>query len=103
MDPKILYIIIGVVITAIFGGLVKLIPVIAKAVRTNNPGSGTKFDTVRSLECKPGKADICIKRGTMLTQHTETLKYLVKETEESKEDRKEIKSDVKKILLKVGG
>jgi len=103
MDPKLVGIIIGIVVTTIFAGLVKLIPVIAKAVRTNNPGSGTKLNTVRSLECKPGKADICIKRGEKLVKHDGILEYLVKETEESKKDRHEIKSDVKKILFKVGG
>lgn len=103
MDPKILYMILGIVITAFFAGLVKLIPVIAKAVRADNPGSKTKFNTVRSLECKPGKADICIERGEKLVKHDGILDYLVKETEESKDDRKEIKADVKAILYKVGG
>lgn len=103
MDPKLIGLIIGVTVAAVFAGLVKLIPVIARAVRPDNPGSRTKFNTVRSLECKPGKADICIKRGEKLVKHGEILNYLVKETGESKEDRQEIKSDVKKILFKVGG
>lgn len=102
MDPKILYTIIGVTIAAVFAGLVKLIPVIAKSVRTNS-GSGSKFGTVRSVNCKPGKADICIERGQTLVKHDGILDHLVKETEESKKDRNEIKSDVKKILFKVGG
>ena len=36
MDPKILYTIIGLVIAGMFAGLVKLVPVIAKAARSNN-------------------------------------------------------------------
>lgn len=100
MDPKILYTIVGIIIAGVFAGLVKLIPVVIKAVRSNsNPGKDT---LLKSVECKPGKAQICIDRGTTLTEHTETIKHLIKETEESKGDRKEIKGDIKKILFKMG-
>ena len=35
MDPKILYTIIGIVITGLFAGLIKLVPVIVRAARSN--------------------------------------------------------------------
>lgn len=91
MDPKLIGVIIGITITAIFAGLIRLVPVIAKAVKPN-PGSGPKLDTVKSIECKPGKAQICIDRGTTLTRHNETIKHLIEGLNESKEGQKEIRN-----------
>ena len=90
MDPKLVGAIIGVIIATIFAGLVKLIPVIAKAVKPN-PGSGPKLNTVKSIECKPGKAQVCIDRGEKLATHDQILINLINDNEESKEDRRDIK------------
>ena len=91
-DPTITGAGIGGVIVATFWGMTKLIPVIAKAVKAN--GSGKNI-TLKSLEYKPGKAQICIDRGEKLATHNQILINLVNETEESKEDRKEIKREIK--------
>ena len=79
---------IGATITATFWGVTKLIPVIVKAVKTNGPGKNT---ILKSIEYKPGKADVCIERGEKLVKHNQILINLVNDTEESKEDRKDIK------------
>jgi len=92
-DPTLTGAGIGGVIVATFWGMTKLIPVIAKAVKAN--GSGLKLNSIKSINCKPGKADICIERGERLATHNQILINLVNETEESKEDRKEIKREIK--------
>lgn len=78
---------IGGVVVATCWGISKVIPAIAKAVKSN---SGSK-STAKLLECKPGKADVCIKRGEKLATHNQILINLVNATEESKADRKDIK------------
>lgn len=88
-DPTITGAGIGGVIVATFWGITKLVPVIAKVVKPIN--SKGKLNTVRSMEFKPGKADICIERGEELVRHNQILINLVNETGESKEDRKDIK------------
>lgn len=93
-DPTITGAGIGGVIVGMFWGMTKLIPVIAKAVKGNS-GSGLKLNSIKSIDCKPGKADVCIERGERLATHNQILINLVNETEESKEDRKEIKREIK--------
>lgn len=80
---------IGGVIIATCWGMSKVIPVVAKAVRSN--GKNSKKNT---LECKPGKAQICIKRGEKLVEHEGILNQLVQADKDSKEDRKEIKTKI---------
>jgi hypothetical protein len=89
MDPKILGVIIGATIAGVFAGLVKLVPVIAKAVKPNS--NSIRNSTVRSLDCKPGRAQICIDRGETIKEHDVTIKHLADECIEAKSDRKDIK------------
>lgn len=93
VDPKLFGAIIGVVVAGIFAGLVKLIPVVIKAVRSNSDSG--KNPNLKSIECKPGKAQICIDRGTTLTQHSETIKHLIEITGDAKQERRDIKKEIK--------
>ena len=97
-DPTITGAGIGGVIVATFWGMTKVIPVIAKAVKPNY-GANDKLKS--AIEHKPGKAQVCIEHGTILTQHSETLKHLVDETKDSKDDRKEIKNKIEKGFQRI--
>ena len=99
-DPTVTGGVIGGVIVATCWGISKVIPAVAKVVRSNGKYS-SKNNTVKSIECKPGKAEVCIERGEKLATHDQILINLVNETEESKEDRKDIKKEIKFGLQRV--
>jgi len=98
VDPTITGAGIGGVIVATFWGITKLVPVIANALK---PNSGSNDKLKSAIEHKPGKAQICIDRGTILTQHSETIKRLVDETKDSRTDRKEIKIEIKQGFQRI--
>ena len=64
-DPTVTGGVIGGVIVATCWGISKVIPAVAKVVKSNGKNSG-KNNTLTSIECKPGKAKICIDRGEKL-------------------------------------
>ena len=88
-DPTLTGAGIGGAIVAIFWGMEKVIPAIAKAVRTNN---NDKINTRHSNNLKPGTAEKCIAHGEKIVEHDITIKFLAAESVESKKDRKEIKA-----------
>ena len=97
-DPTITGAGIGGVIVATFWGMTKVIPVIAKALKPND-GTNDKIKNV--IEHKPGKAQVCIDRGTILTKHNEMIKRLVDEANDSKSDRKDIKITIEKGFQRI--
>lgn len=79
---------LGAVISSIFYGVTRLIPVIAKSIK---PETNSR----KSVECKPGKANICIDRGITLSEHGQTLKHLTEIVGNAKTERGEIKKEIK--------
>ena len=99
-DPMVTGGIIGGTVTAVFWGVTKLIPVVAKIARSNGKNSN-KNNMIRAMEGRPGKAQVCIERGTVITKHDEIIKNLAEETQESKVDRKEIKTAIRTGLERI--
>jgi len=98
VDPTITGAGIGGVIVAMFWGITKVIPVIAKAVK---PNYGTNDKLKSAIEHKPGKAEICINHGTALTRNADAIKHLIDEMKDSKDDRKDIKNKIEKGFQRI--
>lgn len=91
MDPKILYTIIGLVIAGMFAGLVKLIPVIAKAAKANGqakspeqaPYTPSRMRCVNMPEIKQALTNnqIMLQSAERTEQHIELIKeHAIKQT-----------------------